>query len=98
MARRVTAEDIKNINQIYYECKSYAETARRTGWAAATVSRYVDKDYQPVQSEDVKRFDIHYDLPDFSTEPFENVELGDLCVLTDEEKVEITELWREIAI
>ena len=98
MARRVTPEDIKNINQIYYECKSYAETARRTGWAAATVSRYVDKNYQPIEPENVKRFDIHFDLPEFTTEIFENVELGDLCLLSNEEKVEIAELWKEIAL
>lgn len=98
MARRVTAEDIKNINQIYYEYKSYAEVARQTGWSASTVSKYIDKNYKPVQPENIKRFDIHYDLPEFTTEPFENVEWGDLCKLTDEEKTEIAELWKEIAI
>ena len=99
MARRVTQEDIRNINEVYYVCKSYAETARRTGWTASTVSRYVDKNYKPVQPEDVVRFDIKKDLPEFSTAMFEAADdWGSLCVLTEEEKLELAALWKEIAV
>jgi hypothetical protein len=38
-------------------------------------------------------------MPEFSTEMFEGVEnYGDLCVLSDEEEVEIVKLWEEIVI
>lgn len=99
MARRVTQEDIRLINDTYYACKSYAETARRTGWTASTVSRYVDKNYQPVASDCITRFDFENEFPAFSTLVFEQVEnLGDLCVLSDEECKEIKDLWKELAI
>lgn len=98
MAKRVTAEDIKLINEIYYKCKSYAETARQTGWSASTVSKYIDKNYTPAAESDIKRFDKS-SMPTFSTVAFETVDnLGDLCVLSDEEKEEIKELWKELAV
>ena len=99
MARRVTQEDIKLINDTYYSCKSYAETARRTGWTPSTVSRYVDKNYRPVLSSDITRFDFSEDAIDPCTLMITRAEnLGELCVLTQEEVEEIKELWKEIAI
>jgi hypothetical protein len=45
----------------------------------------------------VKQHDRYED--GFSTEMFEGVEnYGDLCVLSDEEKVEIVKLWEEIVL
>ena len=41
MARRVSVDDIRQMNEIYYQCKSYAETARQTGWSASTVKNYI---------------------------------------------------------
>ena len=98
MAKRVTAEDIKLINEIYYKTKSYAETARQTGWSAGTVSKYVDKNYSPVNEANIIRFPI-CDLPEFSTEIFEGVSnLGDLCMMTEDEEDEIVALWKELVI
>ena len=45
MARKVTTDDIKQFNELYYKYKSYAEVARITGWSSSTVSKYVDKNY-----------------------------------------------------
>ena len=99
MARRITVDDIRQINEIYYKCKSYAETARQTGWSAATVRNYVDKNFSPVLEDEVRRFDPNTDLSPFSTEIFEGVDnYGELCALTDAERLEIVELWREIVI
>lgn len=98
MARRVSVDDIRQMNEIYYQCKSYAETARQTGWSASTVSKYIDKNYTPAAESDIKRFDKST-MPTFSTIAFETVDnLGELCVLSDEEKEEIKELWRELAV
>jgi hypothetical protein len=99
MARKVTTEDIRQMNEIYYQCKSYAETARQTGWSASTVRNYIDKNFSPVLEDNIHRFDPDTEMPEFSTIMFEGVEnLGDLCVLTDEEKIEIVALWEEIVI
>ena len=99
MARKVTANDIRLMNEIYYNCKSYAETARRTGWSAATVRSYIDKNFSPILEEKIRRFNPDTDMPEFSTQMFEGVEnYGDLCVLSEEEKIEIVDLWEEIAI
>ena len=98
MARKVTNEDIKLMNEIYYRTKSYAETARQTGWSAGTVSKYVDKNYTPIIEAEVKRF-LMADLPEFSTSAFEGVEnWGTLCVMTEEEEDELFELWKELAV
>ena len=99
MARRVTVDDIRRMNEIYYQCKSYAETARQTGWSASTVRAYVDKNFSPVLENQIHRFDPYTELPEFSTDMFEYVEnYGDLCVLSDGELEEIVELWREIVL
>ena len=99
MARRVTIDDIRQMNEIYYQCKSYAETARQTGWSASTVRAYIDKNFSPVLEDQIHRFNPDIEMPEFSTAMFEGVEnYGDLCVLTDDDKAEITELWREITI
>lgn len=99
MARRVSVDDIRQMNEIYYQCKSYAETARQTGWSAATVRNYIDKNFSPVLEDKIHRFDPNTEMPEFSTEMFEGVEnWGALCVLSDEEKIEIVELWEEIVL
>ena len=99
MARRVSVDDIRQMNEIYYKCKSYAETARQTGWSAATVRNYIDKNFSPVLENKIHRFDPNTEMPEFSTEIFEGIEnWGDLCVLSDEEKIEIVELWEEIML
>ena len=96
--KRVTPEDIIQINSLYYKYKNKAEVARITGWSASTVSKYVDKNYAPAAESDIKRFDKTL-MPTFSTVAFETVDnFGELCVLSDEEKEEIKELWKELAI
>lgn len=99
MARKVTTDDIKQFNELYYKFKSYAEVARQTGWSASTVSKYIDKNYIPVLKSEIHRFDPKTELPEFSTDIFDEAfSLGDLCTLSAEEKSEITELWRELAV
>lgn len=99
MVRRVSVEDIRKMNEIYYQCKSYAETARQTGWSSSTVRNYIDKNFSPVLEDQIHRLDPNTEMPEFSTAMFEGVEnLGDLLTLSDEEKVEIVELWKEIVL
>ena len=99
MASRVTADDIKKMNQLYFKYKSYAETARQTGFSASTVSKYVDKNWKPIDETRRKIFDPN-DLPDhFNNELFLLTDnFGDLCVLSEEEQDEIKELWDEMEV
>lgn len=99
MARRVTVEDIKQINLEYLDCHSYAETARRTGWSASTVKAHIDPSFKFVSEDEIKRFDLKTEMPQFSTAMFEGLDnYGELCVLSDDEKAEIKELWKEMLV
>lgn len=98
--KRVTNEDILQINSLYFRYKNYAEVARQTGFAASTVKKYVTPGWEPVQAENIIHFDIAQ-LPNF-TEAVKNFRgidnYGSLCVLTEFEQKEIRELWKELAV
>ena len=100
MANRVTSEDILRMNEIYYKTRVFAEVARQTGFSASTVRKYVDTKWTPVVSENVITFNMK-DIPDFkeAVKCFRGVDnYGDLCVLTEQEREEIKELWKELAV
>lgn len=98
MAKKVSYNDILEINRVYYDCKTYTETARITGWSASTVKRYVDPNYSPVNETVVRRFSKH-DMPPLDTSIFEGIDnFGELCVLGDTERDAIKELWKEMTM
>ena len=97
---RVTSEDILRMNEIYYKTRVFAEVARQTGFSASTVRKYVDTKWTPVVIENVITFSMK-DIPDFkeAVKCFRGVDnYGDLCVLTEQEREEIKELWKELAV
>lgn len=99
MANRVTPDDIKRINELYYVTKVYAEVARQTGFSPSTVKKYVDKNWKPAQKP-TEEFNMN-SLPHYSValEVFKDYEdYGALCELSDEEKKEIKELWTELSV
>lgn len=94
---RVTQEDIKRFNELYYKYKTYAEVARQTGFSAGTVSKYVDKNYVPIDNTKKKTFsgeinDSNFDIL-AATDAW-----GSLLSLSPEELTELNDLWNEIAI
>lgn len=97
---RVTSEDILRMNEIYYKTHVFAEVARQTGFSASTVRKYVDVNWKPVVSEEIVVFNMK-NIPDFkeAVKCFRGVDnYGDLCVLSEEERTEIKELWAELVI
>jgi hypothetical protein len=99
MAKRVGQDDIKNINEIYYKTKSYAETARQTGFSASTVKKYIVPNFVPALEIEVKRFNLKKDLPNFTTKLFiETEDWGTLCELSNEEREQMKEFWKELTI
>ena len=82
MANKVTNEDILRMNEAYYKYKTYAETARQTGFSASTVKKYIIPNWAPVAKNDIIKFDMSM-LPEFDSSIFIGVEnYGELCVLT----------------
>ncbi len=47
MRKRVTPEDVKNFHALYEKHGIYAEVARRTGFSASTIRRYVGMGEMP---------------------------------------------------
>lgn len=92
----VTQEDIKTINKLYAELKTYAAVARKTGFSPATVKKYIIDGYTPVDESNFKRFDRP--LPDIDPTIFRTKDWGPLCVLSDDEINEIKELWSELEV
>lgn len=84
MAKKVTYEDILTINKLYYEDPVYSHVAKKTGFSAATVKRYIIPDFQPLK----EREKMDSKLP-----PIEEINLPenltDWLLLTPIEKVEI---------
>lgn len=94
---RVTQEDIKKFNELYYKYKTYAEVARQTGFSAGTVSKYVDKNYVPVDDTKKKVFDGEVNDSNFDVLTVAGA-WGALLSLSENELKELEELWNELAI
>ena len=98
MANRVTSEDILRMNEIYYKTHVFAEVARQTGFSASTVRKYVDVNWKPVVTENIIRFELSQ-IPEFDGSIFRGIDnYGELCVLTEQEKEEMKELCKELAV
>lgn len=99
MASKVTNDDILRINEIYYKTKTYAETARQTGFSASTVKKYVISGWEPVKVE-VPKFDMNIlpDLHDVAKLFYAIENYGAMCTYNSKEEEGIKELWKELAI
>ena len=99
MARTVIDEETKiKINELYLKIGTYSGVAKEIGCAPTTVKKYIIPNFVP-QAEIQKIIFQREDLPEFSVEGLKNIEnWGSLCLLSDEEKEEIHELWKELII
>ena len=93
----VTQEMTKEINELYLQIGTYAGVARKIGIAPTTVKKYIIPGY--TSEEQIKK--IIFDKSKLSEEIdyslFKNkANWGDLCVLSDDERKEIKELWKEL--
>ena len=98
MARvKITNEVITEINELYLEIKTYAGVARKVGVAPSTVKKYIIPNYVSAKDIKIKRF--IGEIPELDESMFKGVSnWGDLCVLTEEEKEEMKELWEEMSV
>ena len=98
MARtQVTQDMIIEMNELYIQLKTYSGVSRAMGGSPSptTVKKYIIPNYIPKVQLSVKTFDEK--LPEFNPQVFlECKNWGELCTLSNEEIVEIKELWEEI--
>ena len=94
MARRVTPEDIKHINDVYYLCKNYSKTAQATGWSAGTVKKYIIDGYEPEAHK------VEYSFNPKSVDEVASnlVEDSDITLLSEKEKREVEKLWETLVV
>lgn len=97
MARKVTKEDQIEMNELYLKYKTYAEVARQTGFSASTVKKYIIPNFIPESQIEVKKF-IGVLPNDFIKLPTSLKEWEHLLKLTEEEKLEIEDIRKEILI
>ena len=99
MAKRLTEEDKLRINEVYYLTHNYAETARQTGFSAASVKKYVLLDFKPQTNIEKTTFNEDEIPKQIDYKPFVNSEnWGEFCELTEEEKEEMKDLWKELVL
>jgi hypothetical protein len=100
MARtQITQEIIIKINELYLELKTYSGVSRALGGSPSpsTVKKYIIPNYTSKEQLNIKVFDK--ELPQFNPEMFLNSEnWGDLCELSDKEKIDIMNLWEEMSL
>lgn len=92
----VTNADVKEMNRLYKELKTYAAVARKTGFSPTTVKKYIIPGFEIVEEQDIIRFDRP--LPEFDSKIFRKDDWGDLCVISEDEYDEITKLWKELEV
>ena len=97
MASKITNEQIIQMNILYLKYKTYAAVAREVGCAPSTVKKYIQPNFVNPEELEVKRFEG--ELPPLNKELFSDIEnWGELCVLSNKEREDIKELWKEIVI
>lgn len=97
MASAITQDKIIEINEAYLVIKTYAGVARKVGVCAGTVKKYIIDGYVSQVNLKTEKKDI--EIPPLNAAFFESeTNLGNLCILSDEEKSEIEKLWQEILI
>ena len=99
MANKITNEEIVQINILYKKLGTYSGVAKETGRSPATVKKYIIPDFEIPEAENKIVFtqDMYPQELDMSAFLSTN-NFGTLCILSDEEKDEIKELWKELVI
>ena len=94
MRRTVNEEDIIQINEAYLLCGTYSGAAKATGWSASTVKKYIISGY--TSQIDTAAQESMITLPDLDKVVIALKQLVHATMLTSEEALEVTELWKEL--
>ena len=94
--RRVTEEDIIQMNEAYLLCGTYSGAAKATGWSASTVKKYIISGY--TSQIDAAAQESMITLPDLDEVVTNLKQMVHATMLTSEEVLEVTELWKEMIV
>ena len=94
MAKKVTNEDIIQMNEAFLLCRTYSGVAKATGWSASTVKKYIIDGYVSSKKP------IEYNIVPLSIEQTiqKLIENNAICDVTEEEKLELKELQKDIIV
>lgn len=94
MAKKVTNEDIIQMNEAFLLCKTYSGVAKATGWSASTVKKYIIDGYISSKKP------IEYNVIPLSVEDTIQKLISNeaICSVTEEEKLELKELQKDIIV
>ena len=92
--RRVTEEDIIQMNEAFLLCGTYSGAAKATGWSASTVKKYIISGY--TSQIDTAAQESMITLPDLDKVVANLMQMAHATMLTSEEALEVTELWKEL--
>lgn len=97
MANRITPEQIKQINLAYLSCHTYSGAAKAAGVSPSTAKKYVDPNFQAPDANAVVK--VVEPLPINTIKPFVRAsEIFEATQLSDAEKSEMPEFWKELMI
>ena len=96
MRRTVNEEDIIQINEAFLLCGTYSGAAKATGWSASTVKKYIISGYTS-QIDTVARESM-ITLPVLNEVVANLMQMAHATMLTSEEALEVTKLWKELII
>ena len=94
--RRVTEEDIIQMNEAFLLCGTYSGAAKATGWSASTVKKYIISGYTSQIVTAAQESMIT--LPDLDKVVANLRQMAHATMLTSEEALEVTKLWKELII
>jgi hypothetical protein len=95
--KKVTDEDIKKFNKLYMLSHNYSAVARITGFTPGTVKKYIIPDYEEVEEANITRYSG--ELPTFDeVKFFRETDWSHICELSEEEKEEMKNLWKELEL
>lgn len=92
---RITEDQKIQMNILYKRLGSYAAVAREIGCAPTTVKRYIVDDF--IEPEQIQQnIFVPAILPEIDFSLFRTKSFAELCILSEDEKQEVKELWKEI--
>ena len=97
---KIDANMIIEINELYKEIGTYAGVARKLGISGTTVKKYVQTDYVAFADRSFIRADIgecRKIIENFRLNK-EDMKEPSFLILTEEEREEIKELWKELSV
>jgi hypothetical protein len=89
---KVTPSDVERFAELYAKLGSYAAVARETGFSASTVSNHL----KAIPKNSTFKVEFNGELMPPPMDYWMRESWNDILKLSDEEKAEIEELWKEV--